>query len=109
VISPDETYLILPGKKYLVSFRDQNDNWSELMDIGIDGIWVKSGWCPSISSDGKFIFFSAYPKLKFNKYFDKRRSFSDLQETILKHPVSNRTDIYWISAKILENLRPDSR
>jgi len=106
VISPDESYLIMPYNDYFVSFRDEYDHWSDLINLG-DGVNKhKSGCCPSISSDGKYFFFAAYPKIKWNKYFDKRHTFTDLQKITLKHPASQRTDIFWVDAKIIEESKP---
>ena len=62
VISPDESYLILPRENYFVSFRDEHDRWSDLIKLGDNINSMISGWCPSISSDGKF--FSLPPILK---------------------------------------------
>ncbi len=105
VISPDESYLILPRENYLVSFRDEHDQWSDLIDFGDVVNEMKSGGCPSISSDGKYIFFAAYPQVKWNKYFEERHTYKDLQEITLQQPAAERTDIFWVSAKIIEELR----
>jgi len=105
VISPDERYLILPRGDYLVSFRDRDDQWSDLINLGDIINNMKSGGCPSLSSDGKYFFFTAYPQLKWNKYFEERHTFTDLQEITLMHPASERTDIFWMDAKVIDELR----
>lgn len=104
VISPDESYLILPRQNYLVSFRDEQDQWSDLIRFGDVVNKMKSGGCPSLSSDGKYIFFAAYPQVKWNKYFEKRHTYKDLQEITLQYPAAERTDIFWVDAKIIEEL-----
>lgn len=106
VISPDERYLILPRENYLVSFRDENDRWSDLITLGDAVSKLRSGGCPSISSDGKYFFFAAYPTVKWNDYFEKRKTFSDLQQMTLQNPALERTDIFWVSTKIIEELKP---
>ena len=106
VISPDESYLILPRENYLVSFRDEHDQWSDLIPLGDVVNKMKSGGCPSLSSDGKYFFFTAYPQVKWNKYFEKRYTYEDLQEITLQHPASERTDIFWVDAKIIKKLKP---
>ena len=106
VISPNETYLILPGNEYMVSFRDKNDNWSDLINLGEKINEYKSGWCPSISSDGQYFFFAAYPQVKWHNYFNERHTFEDLQEITLQHTASERTDIFWVDAKVIDELRP---
>jgi len=107
VISPDEGYLILPRENYLVSFRNEYDQWSDLIDIGDVVNSMGSGWCPSISSDGKYFFYAAYPQVKWNKYFDEPHNFKDLQEITLQNPAPERTDIFWVDAKIIEDLKPE--
>jgi hypothetical protein len=106
VISPDESYLIVPREDYFVSFRDENDQWSNLIKLGDSINSMISGWCPSISSDGKYFFFAAYPQIKWNKYFEKRHTFEDLQEITLFHPAPEKTDIFWVDAKVIEELKP---
>ncbi|MBN1224815.1 MAG: PD40 domain-containing protein [Candidatus Aminicenantes bacterium] len=106
VISLDESYLILPRENYLVSFRDEQDHWSDLIPLGDVVNKMRSGGCPSLSSDGKYFFFTAYPQVKWNKYFEKRHTYKDLQEITLQQPVPERTDIFWVDAKIIEDLKP---
>jgi hypothetical protein len=106
VISPDESYLILPRGNYWVSFRDEQDQWSDLIPVGDAVNKMKSGGCPSLSSDGKYFFFAAYPQVKWNKCFGKRHDYKDLQEITLRHPAPERTDIFWVDAKIIEDLKP---
>ena len=106
VISPNESYLILPRENYLVSFRSEDDQWSDLISLGEPVNELRSGCCPSISSDGKYVFFAAYPSIEWKNSFEKRRSFAEFQDITLNHPVSDRTDIYWVDAKIIEELKP---
>jgi len=106
VISPDESYLILPRDKYLVSFRDEHDHWSDLIPLGDVVNTMRSGGCPSLSSDGKYFFFTSYPQVKWNKFFEKRHTYKDLQDITLRQPAPERTDIFWVDAKIIEELRP---
>lgn len=106
VISHDESYLILPRDNYLVSFRDEQDRWSDLIPLGDAVNKMRSGGCPSLSSDGEYFFFTAYPQVKWNKFFEKRHAYKDLQDITLQHPAPERTDIFWVDANIIEALRP---
>jgi len=106
VISPDESFLILPREKYLVSFRDARDQWSDLIPLSDAVNKLKSGWCPSMSSDARYFFFAAYPKVKWNKSFDRRHTFANLQQITLQQPAPDRTDIFWVDAKIIESVKP---
>ncbi len=105
VISPDESFLIMPYEDYFVSFRDEKDNWTDLIDIGDAVNKLITGGCPSISSDGKYFFFAAYPAVKWNKYFDEQKTYSDLQKITLEGPAYDRTDIFWVDIKIIDQLK----
>ena len=87
-IAPDESYLLFQSRrnrntKYanhlFVSFRDENDQWSDPVDLdpllGVAAL-------PSISPDGKYIFFAKGD-------YDDNGSF----------------DIYWVDARIIEEWR----
>ena len=104
VISPDESYLVIPHDTYYISFRDKNDNWTPLRKLDVVSKF-KSGGCPSISSDGKYFFFSAYTETKWNRFFDRQQTYKDLQEILLSSPSAQKTDIYWVDARIIEKYR----
>jgi len=68
-IAPDESYIIVPvyGREdavgstdYYISIKDENDNWTELVNLGeeINTKNVESG--PYITPDGKYFFFQSY-------------------------------------------------
>jgi hypothetical protein len=87
VISPDGSYLIfdngeLPRHgdcRLFVSFKDKDGAWAHPLSLGKR---IKQhAFCAWITSDGKYIFFHS-----------------------LDNPKGN---IYWVSAEIIEELRPD--
>jgi WD40-like Beta Propeller Repeat len=86
-IAPDESYLIFasdrPGgfgsNDLYISFRNQDGTWTVPANLGRDINSAAYDYCPILSPDGKYLFFS-----------------------------STRTgngDVYWVSAKIIEELR----
>ena len=80
-VAPDESYLIFerPSDKInslLVSFRKPDGGWSEPRALDLG---MKAG-LPFVSRDGKFLFFTAGEQ--------------------------GKSDIYWVSAKIIDELRP---
>jgi tetratricopeptide (TPR) repeat protein/Tol biopolymer transport system component len=86
-IAPDESYLIFssdrPGgygefNDIYISFRNYDDTWSEPKNLGKD--FRDSGIC-CVTLDNKFLFFST------------GRTGND--------------DIYWVKAKIIDDLKPD--
>lgn len=76
-IAPDGSYLIFSRNGLWISFKGENGNWMKAISMGTNF----DGICPYVSPDGKYIFF-----LKMGMRYD---------------------DIYWASAKIIEELRPD--
>lgn len=87
-IAPDESYLIYCSKTLggyggydlYITFRKQNGSWTKPINMGEHINSSSYDWIPFVTSDGKYFFF-----------------------------VSNRTgdyDIYWVDAKIIENLKP---
>jgi len=83
-VHPDEEFLLFDcyrkdsfggeGDLY-VSFRDDDGNWSDALNLGEDVNGIGIDFCATVSPDGKYIFYT-----------------------------KNR-DIYWVSTKILETLK----
>lgn len=86
-IAPDETYLIftrqmdesMKNSDLFISYKGNNDQWSEPKNMGQLINSDQNESCPNISNDGKYFFFSSNRKGNF--------------------------DIYWVSIKYIENLR----
>ena len=89
LIAPDESYLIVNsngrpdnlgrGDLY-ISFKKKNGSWTDLKNMGKKINSEYTEYCPMLSPDGKYFFFT-----------------------------STRTgngDIYWVDAKIIEKLKP---
>ena len=89
-IAHDESYLIvsiygrkdgLGGGDLYISFRGPGDSWSTLRNMGSAINSDKRDFCPMVSPDGKYFFFSS-----------KREG---------------EGDIFWVDAKLIETLRDD--
>jgi hypothetical protein len=111
VISPDESYMILPvhGRSdsygsidLYITFRDDDDNWTPVVNMGevINTERVESA--ARISPDGKYIFLTG---LYINHdWGDEPPSYSDVLN-YFREPGYGRADIYWISADYLDRFR----
>lgn len=92
-IAPDESYIIFSrdsrrfdsegniidgDRKLMISFKGKDDQWKEAVEMGPD--FFKARF-PSISPDGKYLFFTKYSE-------------------------GNNEDFYWVDAKIIEELKP---
>lgn len=82
-VAPDETYLIFCGERpdglgkgdLFISFKDKNGKWQKAKNMGKAINTDAYEFCPFVSSDGKYLFFS------------------------------RSGDIYWISADVINTLR----
>ncbi|UCG62319.1 MAG: PD40 domain-containing protein [Candidatus Zixiibacteriota bacterium] len=81
-ISPDESFILFNAKDDLyITFRQDDTTWGEPLSLG-DQINSSYGeTCPSLSPDGKYIFFSRY------------------------NEPEEKSNIYWVSSKVIEKLR----
>lgn len=95
-IAPDESYLIWDSEReggygdsdLYISFRQEDGSWGRAINMG-DSVnsdkWEASA---SVTPDGKYIL--------FNRGIDDNPGLDD------------NVDIYWVDARIIENLRPKS-
>jgi Tol biopolymer transport system component len=87
-IAQDESYLIFcsdrPGGygnyDFYISFRKNGDSWTEPVNMGEKINSSAAEWIPYVTPDGKYFFFTS------NK--------------------SGNREIYWVDAKIIEELKP---
>jgi len=94
------------GWNYYVSFRDKDDKWSDLINIGKAVNAEGSSDASSISTDGNYFFFRAKPKIKRVKHVDKKYSLPELLAREYRMPGQHTDDIYWIETSVIEQLRP---
>lgn len=97
-VASDESYMVLttvrPGGygsgDLYVSFRNTDGNWGEPVNLGPEINSDILDYCPMVTPDGKFLFFS------------RRRS--DPPDGGWPNVVEG--DVYWIDAAVIERLRP---
>ncbi len=88
-IAPDESFILVDsiqddghGKQDIyVAFRNENGSWSKPVNLGDEVNTEFFETCPSLSADGKYLFFSRY---------DEPREISN---------------IYWIDSRVIEEAR----
>jgi tetratricopeptide (TPR) repeat protein len=89
-ISPDESFIVFDSYKkgtdntgrLFVCFRNKDGSWSNAMDLGNE-INFAPVVCASLSPDGKYLFFGSNGGI-----------------------TNNKDNIYWVDAKIIEELKP---
>ncbi len=115
-IAHDESYLIVPiaghkdaltpgAAEYFIFFRDENDNWSEAINMGEEiNVPGTNAISPYVTRDGKYFFFGSHKRKEITDIAK-----SDITLSIIKNydrmPLNGRSDIYWVDAKIIDQLR----
>jgi hypothetical protein len=112
-IAADESYLIFnsrgrdrgPGDGSLfISFRGPDDSWSPPTNLGRVMNADRSDFCPVVSPDGRYFFFSsARPRLTDASGNITWKSLHDAQS----QPENGSTDVYWVDASFIDDLRPE--
>lgn len=77
-VAPDGSYLIFARGGLWISFKQENDRWMKAIWMGDD---FTDAVCPYVSPDGQFLFF-----LRMGRGFN---------------------DVWWVDARVIEELRPD--
>ena len=116
IIASDESYLILPlagredavapGENFYVSFKGDDGKWGNLINVGKEINGMRIWGLSSFSPDGKYFFFSAFTRTDYVLIYDKKMTYSDLQDMTILNPSRGKIDIFWVDAKIIESLRP---
>ncbi len=114
-VSPDESYMIVPaagmedaydGVDYYIVFRDENDRWSDPVNMG-EAINADNpgGWSPYVSPDGKYFFFMATRTMEIEEADWNYNKLVD----IYNNPNNGKADIYWVSSEFISELKEDRK
>lgn len=110
-IANDGSYLIygttgfgngFGGGDLWVSFKKDDGSWSRPKNLGDKINSNKLDYCPSITKDGKFMFFTS-TKVGEREY-DKKTSYEQLVKDY-NNPNNGAGDIYWVSAEVIQKLK----
>lgn len=111
-IAPDESYVIFSRRKengvldLFISFRMKDGSWSEARNMEERINSDASEFCPVISADGKYLFFTSTRSL-FPAVYEAPITYEE-KIRILNSPGNGNSDIYWVDAQIIEDFRNDS-
>jgi len=117
-IAPDESFLIAcveeredcvtPGfPDYYVFFRRPDDTWSEGINLGQEiNMSGDRALSPYVSPDGEYFFFSSARRNP--EFFAVAKITWSRIQHIHAGPQNGSSDIYWVDARIIENLRPEA-
>jgi Tol biopolymer transport system component len=109
-VAPDESYLIFD--RYLtdgnmdlfISYKKEDGSWTEAVNMGETiNDKHKVDIRPYVSPDSKYLFFSS--KRSHRKNQSDSLTYSGFMNRI-NSPGNSSEDIYWVDAKIIEDLKP---
>ncbi len=111
-IAADESYLIFssdrPGQlgegDLYISFKGKENEWLEPVNMGDKINSQFHEVAPYVSPDGNYLFFCSF-RPNPPPYWKHRLTFMEIKK-LLDGPGNGRGDIYWVSAKVIEKLRP---
>ena len=112
-IAPDEGYLIFCSRDRMegfgnndlyISFRRPDGTWRQAVNMGERINTPSEEVCPMVTHDGKYFFFSS-----------NRKNIKSIPESPLTYnrivrnlagPGNGSNDIYWVDARIIDQLKP---
>jgi hypothetical protein len=114
-IAPDESYLIFCSNRpngfgdadLYITFRRQDGSWTKAINMGESINTNVTEFCPSVSPDGKYLFFSSN-RILYKNYSQYPISY-EKKIKILNSPGNGSNDIYWVSAVIIAELKKSQK
>jgi len=112
-IAPDESYIIFAridkerksDFDLFISFKKKSDTWTQAENMGEKINSSGSEFCPTVSPDGRYFFFTSN-RTSFERYSDMPLTYERKLE-ILNSPGNGSADIYWVDARVIEELKQD--
>jgi Tol biopolymer transport system component len=109
-IAPDESYIIFcrDGEGFgatdlFISFQKEDGSWTKARNMGEKINSTGVDLCPFVSPDGKYFFFSS--DRNHHKSFSETSLTYEQKIEILSSPGNGLSDIYWVDAKIIQDLK----
>lgn len=114
-VAPDESYMIVPaagmpdaydGVDYYIVFRDENDRWSEPVNMGAQvNLDNARGWSPYVSPGGEVFFFMATRTREIEESHWNYETLKQLNDS----PNNGNADIYWVNTGFFSILKEKAR
>ena len=83
-----------------ISFKDNEGNWTEARNMGDKINTPGSEYCPMISPDGKYFFFTGARRYE-RKIPEKPLTYEDFKKHLIIAE-NGMSDIFWVDAKIIK-------
>jgi len=112
-IAPDESYLIFSsyrnsgfGNADLYISFNLGDKWSEAVNLGENINSTGKDYCPWVSSDGKYLFFTSM-RVE-NPYKEMENITVEVLRDKMQSMDNGLGNVYWVKADFIQALRPAS-
>jgi Tol biopolymer transport system component len=115
-ISPEEDYMIFAsygrdaGSGLYITFK-QDGKWSLPQRMSEEINVTGREFCPIVSPDGKYLFFTSNQSVESNDEPEKL-TYKKIKDDFIQsynYPQMGKTDIYWVDIEIIEKYRNKSR
>ena len=112
-IAPDESFIIFCSRDckggfgnndLYISFRKNDGSWTVAKNMGARINTVAEEVCPIVTHDDKYLFFSSNRKID-KSYPEIPLTYKQIVK-VLEGPGNGKNDIFWVDAKIIEDLKP---
>jgi hypothetical protein len=110
-IAKDGSYLLytttgfgdgLGGGDIWICFKKDDGSWTSPKNLGENINSNKLDYCPSITQDGKYLFFTS------NRVNDRKYNEAISYEQLVKefnNPYNGAGDIYWVSSEVIDMVK----
>ena len=113
MIAPDGSYIIFSSNRegnlgrgdMYIAFKNNDGTWNDPINFGPEINTRGMDYCPILSPDGKYLFYSSYKYIPITEQDEKYKT----EELINKFrgPGNGYGDIYWVSTEVIERLRKE--
>ena len=86
----------------MVSFREPDQSWGKPYNLGADVNSAAGDWRPTLSPDGKHLFFSSFRAYEAEAYSGK--SYAEIT-AMYEKPLNGSGTIFWISADLIQEFK----
>jgi Tol biopolymer transport system component len=109
-LSPQNDYLLFhsnrPGgygrNDIYVSFKQSNNQWGDPINLGGQINTSYGEWRPTLSPDGKYLFFSSFITYQVEDY--RGKSYEEIIE-LYKKPLNGTGTIFWINSDVIKKIK----
>ena len=113
--APDESFIIFASERpggfgrsdLYISFKKEDGAWTPAVNMGERINSEGSDFCPMLSPDGKYLFFTSN-RSKLKEFPENPMDYTTFWKMHIESQ-NGLSDIYWVDANIIEDIKSDNR